>query len=302
VGRWTSDDPIGLARTDVNLYRYVRNDAANIIDPSGLQPGGGGQGGAGAQFGGPGPSPISGFPPGTGVPIGGGLPGPVAATPPQFLLPAPIPPRPAPTLFGSPVMSWVYFLRPTRVPGVEWEKPGIWSWGFEYKNEFGLSSDFPEWVPQHLNRFLISEQVIPISATGAFEMLPIRVGTLEPATWGPGRDLNAIAFPAMSRADALRGLKQYIHFKGDHGEAEEDQYFTQAVEFDAPQAQALGAEGAFSALDVIVESGFHVSERIECESSGVYVYKVKRTVEKLPQYRVSSGFARDQDWHPIRIE
>jgi len=35
-GRFISKDPIGFAGGDLNLYRYVRNDPANWIDPSGL--------------------------------------------------------------------------------------------------------------------------------------------------------------------------------------------------------------------------------------------------------------------------
>jgi len=36
AGRWLSEDPIGFAAGDANLYRYVGNSAANAIDPSGL--------------------------------------------------------------------------------------------------------------------------------------------------------------------------------------------------------------------------------------------------------------------------
>ncbi|MCS7045186.1 MAG: hypothetical protein NZO58_02400 [Gemmataceae bacterium] len=36
LGRWTSLDPIQYDAGDVNLYRYVHNNTANIIDPSGL--------------------------------------------------------------------------------------------------------------------------------------------------------------------------------------------------------------------------------------------------------------------------
>jgi RHS repeat-associated protein len=35
TGRWTSADPIGLG-PDSNLYRYVRNNPTNALDPSGL--------------------------------------------------------------------------------------------------------------------------------------------------------------------------------------------------------------------------------------------------------------------------
>ena len=44
VGRWTQQDPIGMAGGDTNLYRYAGNDSTNEIDPTGLigqQPGGG---------------------------------------------------------------------------------------------------------------------------------------------------------------------------------------------------------------------------------------------------------------------
>jgi RHS repeat-associated protein len=46
-GRFVSEDPIGF-RGDINLYRYCANDPVNKIDPSGLQPPGGG-GGARAE-------------------------------------------------------------------------------------------------------------------------------------------------------------------------------------------------------------------------------------------------------------
>jgi RHS repeat-associated protein len=36
VGRWTSEDPLGLAAGDANLYRYVHNGPANRTDPLGL--------------------------------------------------------------------------------------------------------------------------------------------------------------------------------------------------------------------------------------------------------------------------
>jgi len=35
IARWLSQDPIGLAAGDVDLWRYVRNDAPNAIDPTG---------------------------------------------------------------------------------------------------------------------------------------------------------------------------------------------------------------------------------------------------------------------------
>jgi RHS repeat-associated protein len=37
AGRWLSQDPIGFAAGDANLYRYVGNRATNATDPSGLQ-------------------------------------------------------------------------------------------------------------------------------------------------------------------------------------------------------------------------------------------------------------------------
>lgn len=36
VGRWLSEDPIGFAGGDANLYRYVGNQATMIVDPTGL--------------------------------------------------------------------------------------------------------------------------------------------------------------------------------------------------------------------------------------------------------------------------
>jgi RHS repeat-associated protein len=37
VGRWTSQDPLGFAAGDANLYRYVGNSPTNATDPSGLR-------------------------------------------------------------------------------------------------------------------------------------------------------------------------------------------------------------------------------------------------------------------------
>ena len=37
VGRWLSQDPIGFAAGDANLYRYVGNGATNATDPDGLK-------------------------------------------------------------------------------------------------------------------------------------------------------------------------------------------------------------------------------------------------------------------------
>ncbi len=37
VGRWLSEDPIGYAAGDQNLYRYVGNQATGAIDPDGLE-------------------------------------------------------------------------------------------------------------------------------------------------------------------------------------------------------------------------------------------------------------------------
>ena len=36
VGRWLSEDPIGFAAEDANLYRYVGNSTVNDVDPLGL--------------------------------------------------------------------------------------------------------------------------------------------------------------------------------------------------------------------------------------------------------------------------
>ena len=36
MGRWLSQDPIGFAAGDANLYRYVGNGATNAVDPTGL--------------------------------------------------------------------------------------------------------------------------------------------------------------------------------------------------------------------------------------------------------------------------
>lgn len=36
-GRWLSQDPIGFAASDANLYRYVGNSSPNATDPSGLE-------------------------------------------------------------------------------------------------------------------------------------------------------------------------------------------------------------------------------------------------------------------------
>jgi RHS repeat-associated protein len=38
LGRWMSEDPIGFAAGDANLYRYVGNSATNYTDPIGLGP------------------------------------------------------------------------------------------------------------------------------------------------------------------------------------------------------------------------------------------------------------------------
>lgn len=35
-GRWISPDPLGYDAVDPNLYRYVRNNPINAVDPSGL--------------------------------------------------------------------------------------------------------------------------------------------------------------------------------------------------------------------------------------------------------------------------
>ena len=36
VGRWISEDPIGFAAGDANIYRYVGNSPTNFVDPDGL--------------------------------------------------------------------------------------------------------------------------------------------------------------------------------------------------------------------------------------------------------------------------
>ncbi len=36
IGRFISEDPIGLAGGDLLFYRYVGNDPVNLVDPSGL--------------------------------------------------------------------------------------------------------------------------------------------------------------------------------------------------------------------------------------------------------------------------
>ena len=36
AGRWISEDPIGFAAGDANLYRYVGNEVTGAVDPSGL--------------------------------------------------------------------------------------------------------------------------------------------------------------------------------------------------------------------------------------------------------------------------
>ncbi|TWT66157.1 RHS repeat-associated core domain-containing protein [Allorhodopirellula solitaria] len=38
TGRWLSNDPIGFAAGDANLYRYVGNQTTTLTDPSGLEP------------------------------------------------------------------------------------------------------------------------------------------------------------------------------------------------------------------------------------------------------------------------
>jgi len=38
LGRFISEDPIGFAGGDINLYGYVRNNSLNNIDPRGLEP------------------------------------------------------------------------------------------------------------------------------------------------------------------------------------------------------------------------------------------------------------------------
>ncbi|OAI48016.1 hypothetical protein AYO44_08140 [Planctomycetaceae bacterium SCGC AG-212-F19] len=37
IGRFLTEDPIGLKGGDANLYRYLGNSPLNAVDPSGLQ-------------------------------------------------------------------------------------------------------------------------------------------------------------------------------------------------------------------------------------------------------------------------
>jgi RHS repeat-associated protein len=36
-GRWTDQDPLGFVAADTNLYRYLRNNSPNALDPNGLE-------------------------------------------------------------------------------------------------------------------------------------------------------------------------------------------------------------------------------------------------------------------------
>ena len=50
IGRFISEDPIGFAAGDANLYRYVANMVTSLTDPMGLAPSGHSkQSGGGAQ-------------------------------------------------------------------------------------------------------------------------------------------------------------------------------------------------------------------------------------------------------------
>ena len=45
AGRFISQDPLGYAAGDINLYRYCQNSPTNATDPSGMDDGGGDDGG-----------------------------------------------------------------------------------------------------------------------------------------------------------------------------------------------------------------------------------------------------------------
>jgi RHS repeat-associated protein len=62
VGRWMSEDPIGFAASDSNLYRYVENEPTGFVDPLGLW----------NEWGGGAPPPGGPRPPGQSKPTAGG--------------------------------------------------------------------------------------------------------------------------------------------------------------------------------------------------------------------------------------
>jgi RHS repeat-associated protein len=109
-GRWTTQDPLGFAAGDANVYRYVANSPTTLTDPTGLiriRPRPRPQ---------PDPAPPA---PGGGMPGGGGIPqGPMGLLPGMFLPPVqgmPVPPNPRP--IGWPARwPWPVF------PG--WRPPG----------------------------------------------------------------------------------------------------------------------------------------------------------------------------------
>ena len=93
IGRWTSQDPLGFAAGDANLYRYVGNSPTNATDPSGLIKAIEPQGSGGSEPGGqPNPPAQSGGGSGTtNPPAGGGhpVPGNTPGKPPQKTQPPP---------------------------------------------------------------------------------------------------------------------------------------------------------------------------------------------------------------------
>jgi RHS repeat-associated protein len=106
-GRWTSQDPIGFAAGDVNLYRYVANQPTGANDPTGLVhnfvvspvPDGGGDTGSGGGGGGGGTS--GGGDSGGGGATGGGGGEPLQPTQTLLGIYDPSPPPPIAVLIGA---------------------------------------------------------------------------------------------------------------------------------------------------------------------------------------------------------